>query len=56
MNLDRAVRDALDKHDHLLAVKAIELALGKLVSLHGVREVRRYLLWYARHLKEFDNK
>ena len=53
MNLDRIAQDAVDKHDRLLAHKAIELALGKLVSLDGVKDVRRLLLNLARSLKYY---
>ena len=53
MNLDRIAQDAVDKHDRLLAHKAIELALGKLVALDGVKDVRRLLLNLARSLKYY---
>lgn len=53
MNLDRAAQDAIDRHDRLLCHKAMELALGKLVALDGVQEVRKVLLQLARSLKYY---
>lgn len=53
MNLDRIAQDAVDRHDRLLAHKAIELALGKLVALDGVPAVRKMLLLLARSLKYY---
>lgn len=53
MNLDRISQDAIDRHDRLLCHKAIELALGKLVSLDGVPEVRKLLILMARSLKYY---
>lgn len=52
-NLDRVAKLALEKHDRKLAMTALELALGKLVSLDGTQSVRKILLWYARNLKWF---
>lgn len=51
--LDKAVARAIDKHERLLHLKTLELLLGSMVRRSGIREVRRLLLWYARHLKEF---
>ncbi len=53
MNLDRIAQEAVDRHDRLLCHKAMELALGKLVALDGVTEVRRLLLNLARSLKYY---
>jgi hypothetical protein len=53
-HLDRAVTNAIDEHERLLHHKTLELLLGSMVHRSGVREVRRILLWYARHLKEFQ--
>lgn len=53
-NLDRSVAEALDKHERLLQHKTLELLLGSMVRRSGIREVRRLLLWYARHLREFS--
>lgn len=52
-DVDRAVERALDRHERLLHLKTLELLLGSMVRRSGVREVRRKLLWYARHLREF---
>lgn len=52
-DLDRAAQKAVDRHDRLLCHKAMELALGKLVELDGVHEVRRLLLNLARSLKYY---
>ena len=52
-DLDRAAQKAVDRHDRLLCHKAMELALGKLVELDGVPEVRRLLLNLARSLKYY---
>lgn len=52
-DLDRSVAAALDKHERLLHHKTLELLLGSMVARSGVREVRRILLQYARHLREF---
>ena len=53
MNLDRISQEAVDRHDRLLCHKAMELALGKLVALDGVPEVRKLLLNLARSLKYY---
>lgn len=51
--IDRAAARAIDKHERLLHHKTMELLLGSMVRRSGIREVRRLLLWYARHLREF---
>ena len=51
--IDRAAARAIDRHERLLHAKTLELLLGSMVARQGVREVRRILLWYARHLREF---
>ena len=53
MNLDRISQDAIDRHDRLLCHKAMELALGKLVALDGVPEVRKLLILMAKSLKYY---
>ena len=53
MNLYRISQEAVDRHDRLLCHKAMELALGKLVALDGVPEVRKLLLNLARSLKYY---
>lgn len=53
--LDRIVAAAIDKHERLLHLKTMELLLGSMVARQGIHETRKQLLWYARHLKEFDN-
>lgn len=53
-DLDRLAQEAVDRHDRLLCHKAMELALGKLVALDGIPEVRRLLLNLARSLKYTD--
>lgn len=52
-DIDRAAALAVDRHERLLHDKTMELLLGSMVARSGVREVRRKLLWYARHLREF---
>lgn len=52
--LDRLAAAAIDRHERLLHHKTLELLLGSMVARSGIREVRRLLLWYARHLREFD--
>lgn len=53
-DIDRAATRAIDRHERLLHHKMLELLLGSMVARSGAREVRRLLLWYARHLKEFQ--
>ena len=53
-DLDRAAAVAIDKHERLLHHKTLELLLGSMVARSGTKEVRRLILWYARHLKEFQ--
>ena len=53
--LDRAAAQAIDRHERLLHLKTMELLLGSMVARQGIHETRKQLLWYARHLKEFDN-
>lgn len=52
--IDRLAAEALDKHERLLHHKCLELLLGSMVARQGVRETRRHLMWYVRHLKEFE--
>lgn len=54
-NLDRAVQQAIEKHQKLLHSKVLELVLGEMVAMDGVRETREKLMWYYNHLAEFDN-
>lgn len=51
--VDRAAAAAIDRHERLLHHKTLELLLSSMVRRSGIREVRRLLLWYARHLREF---
>jgi hypothetical protein len=51
--LDRAAARAVEKHERLLQLKVIELLLGSMVARIGVKETRKLLLRYARHLREF---
>lgn len=44
---------AIDKHERLLHLKTMELLLGSMVARQGVKETRKLLLQYARHLREF---
>ena len=53
MNLDRAARDAVERHDRLLCIKTVELALGKLVSMYGVEAVKDILRTYLTQLEEY---
>ena len=53
-NLDRVAQKAIHKHRDRKLKVILELTLGDLISLHGIRETRRLLLWHARHLKEFE--
>lgn len=53
MNLDDAAKDAVQRHRRLLCHKAIELALGEMVAMDGVYEVRKLLLNLARGLKYY---
>jgi hypothetical protein len=53
--IERAAQAAINKHNRLLHHKTLELVLGAMVEMDGVRSVRKVLLWYARHLREFDN-
>jgi hypothetical protein len=52
-DIDRAVESAIDKHERLLHLKTMELLLGSMVARQGVKETRKLLLQYARHLREF---
>lgn len=54
-DIDRAAARAIDRHERLLHHKTLELLLGSMVARQGIHETRKQLLWYARHLKEFDN-
>jgi hypothetical protein len=51
--LDRTVTGAIDKHERLLHLNTLELLLGSMVARSGVKETRRLMLWYARHMREF---
>jgi hypothetical protein len=51
--LDKQAERAIDKHERLLHLKTMELLLGSMVARQGVKETRKLLLHYARHLREF---
>lgn len=51
--IDRAATRAIDRHERLLQLKVMELLLGSMVARIGVKETRKLLLRYARHLREF---
>ena len=51
--LDDAAREAVEAHRRLLCKKAIELALGEMVALDGVPEVRKMLLRIVRSLRYY---
>lgn len=52
-DLDRIAAEAIDKHERLLHHKTLELLLGSMVARSGIKETRRLMLWYARHMREF---
>ena len=52
-NLDRIAAEAIDKHERLLHLNTLELLLGSMVARSGIKETRRLMLWYARHMREF---
>lgn len=52
-DIDHKAQLAIDKHERLLQLKTMELLLGSMVSRQGIKETRRLLLQYARHLREF---
>lgn len=54
MNLDDISEKAIRDHQERKLKLILELILGDHVSLLGIRETRRRLLWHARHLKEFE--
>ena len=53
--LDKAAKSAVDKHQRLLHSKTLELVLGSMIALDGVHATRQKLMWYYKHLEEFDN-
>jgi hypothetical protein len=53
--LDRAAKQAVEKHQRLLYNKTLELVLGELIRMDGVHLTREKLKWYYDHLEEFDN-
>ena len=51
--LNRAAREAVERHDRLLHHKCLELLLGAMVAMDGVKNVRRVLLQICRNLKYY---
>lgn len=51
--IDHAAERAIDKHERLLQMKTMELLLGSMIARQGVKETRKILLQYSRHLREF---
>lgn len=51
--LNHAAERAIDKHERLLQLKTMELLLGSMIARQGVKETRKLLLHYSRHLREF---
>lgn len=52
-DLDKIAQAAVDKHRRLLLHKVLELTLGDMVAMDGIKEVRKILLWYSRQLRDF---
>lgn len=51
--LDRQARIAVRRHDARFYDSVLQMVLGNMVRLFGVRETRRIVLVYARRLKWF---
>lgn len=54
--IERLTKLAIEKHQRLLHSKTLELLLGNMVALDGVKKTREKLKWYYDHLAEFDNE
>jgi len=54
--IEKLAKLAIEKHQRLLHSKTLELLLGDMVALDGVRKTREKLKWYYDHLAEFDNE
>lgn len=54
--IEKLAKLAIEKHQRLLHNKTLELLLGDMVALDGVRKTREKLKWYYEHLAEFDNE
>lgn len=52
--LERRAKKAVEKHQRLLHSKVLELVLGDMIAMDGIKEVRKRLKWYYDHLAEFD--
>lgn len=52
--IERAARIAIEKHQRLLHTKVLELVLGDMIAMDGVRAVRERIRWYYDHLAEFE--
>jgi hypothetical protein len=50
---DAHAEQAILKHDRLLALRCLELAIGSLVRLLGIPESQRILAEYRRQLEEY---
>ncbi len=53
--IEKKAKLAIEKHQRLLHSKTLELLLGDMVALDGVKKTREKLKWYYDHLEEFDN-
>jgi hypothetical protein len=52
--LDELAKEAIIKHQRLLHDKVLELVLGDMIALNGVKATREKLKWWYDHLREFE--
>ena len=53
-DLDKACRDAVQRHRSRRLGLYLEAILADYIQHHGVDETRSVLQWWDAHLKEFD--
>jgi len=54
-DLDKACRDAVQRHRSRRLGLYLEAILADYIQHHGVAETRRVLRWWDDHLKEFGS-
>ena len=54
-DLDKACRDAVQRHRSRRLGLYLEAILADYIHHHGIAETRRVLRWWDENLKEFDS-
>lgn len=54
--LEKSAQQAIEKHRRLFQNKVLEMTLGEMIALDGIADTRKKLMWWYKHLAEFENE